>query len=83
MSELRRRMIENMQLQGLSSGTQHAYVRAVRVMAKHFHQSPDQLSDEQLREFFLYLMRERGLAKPTLITYRSAGKARRGSPCLR
>lgn len=34
MTELRRRMIENMQLQGRSSGTQQAYVRAVRVMAE-------------------------------------------------
>jgi site-specific recombinase XerD len=67
-------MIENMQLQGLSSGTQHAYVRSVQVMAEYFRRSPDQLSDEQLREFFLYLIRERGLAKPTLITYRSAIK---------
>jgi site-specific recombinase XerD len=67
-------MIEDMQLQGLSSGTQQAYVRAIRVMAEHFHQPPDQLNDERLREFFLYLIRERGLAKPTLITYRSAIK---------
>jgi integrase/recombinase XerD len=74
MTELRRRMIEDMQLQGLSSGTQQAYVRAVRVLAEHYHRSPDQLSDEQLREFFLYLMRAKGLAKATLINYRAAIK---------
>ena len=74
MTELRRRMIEDMQLRGLSSGTQHGYVRSVRVLAEHYHRSPDQLSDEQIREFFLYLMRERGLAKATLINYRAAVK---------
>ena len=74
MTELRRRMIEDMQLRGLSSGTQHGYVRSVRVLAEHYHRPPDQLSDEQLREFFLYLMRERNLAKATLINYRAAIK---------
>jgi len=74
MTELRRRMIEDMQLHGLSGGTQNQYIRSVRIMAEHFRRSPDQLSDEQLREFFLYLMREKGLAKPTLIIYRAAIK---------
>lgn len=72
MTDLRRRMIEDMQLHGLTAGTREAYVRAVRLLAEHFNQSPDQLTDEQLREFFLYLMREKGLAKATLINYRAA-----------
>jgi len=56
MTELRRRMIEDMQLAGLSSGTQAAYVRSVRALAKYHHRSPDQLTDEQIRDFFLYLI---------------------------
>jgi integrase/recombinase XerD len=72
MTELRRRMIEDMQLAGLSSGTQAAYVRSVRALAKYHHRSPDQLTDEQIRDFFLYLIRKRGLAKATLINYRAA-----------
>jgi site-specific recombinase XerD len=67
-------MIEDMQLHGLTSGTRDSYVRAVRLLAEHFNRPPDQLTDEQLREFFLYLMRERGLAKATLINYRAAIK---------
>lgn len=72
MTELRRRMIEDMQLHGLTSGTQQAYVRSVRVLAEHYHRSPDRLTDEEIREFFLYLMRKRGLAKATLVNYRAA-----------
>jgi integrase/recombinase XerD len=72
MTELRRRMIEDMQLRGLCSGTQSIYLHAVRVLAEYYHRSPDQLTDEELRQFFLYLMRERGLAKATLINYRAA-----------
>lgn len=72
MTELRRRMIEDMQLAGLSIGTQKAYLRSVQMLAKYHHCSPDQLTDEQLREFFLYLIQERGLAQATLINYRAA-----------
>ena len=36
MTELRSRMIEDMQLAGLSQGTQDAYVKVVRQLAAHF-----------------------------------------------
>jgi site-specific recombinase XerD len=48
-------MLEDMQLRGFSSRTQEAYVRAVHQLAAHFHRSPDQLGEEALREYFLYL----------------------------
>lgn len=35
MTQLRQRMIEDMQLRGLSPRTQEAYVRAVRQLAEH------------------------------------------------
>jgi integrase/recombinase XerD len=46
MTELRKRMIESLQLRGLSERTQEAYVRAVRQLADHYHKSPDLISDE-------------------------------------
>jgi hypothetical protein len=48
-------MIEDMQLRGLSSSTQEGYVNAVCRLAEHYHRSPDQLSEENLRQYFLYL----------------------------
>ncbi len=36
MTELRTRMIEDMQLAGHSRGTQDAYIRVVRQLAGHF-----------------------------------------------
>ncbi len=56
MTELRRRFIEDLQLQGKAERTQQAYVRAVRMLAEHFHRSPDTLTEEQLRQYFLYVM---------------------------
>ena len=55
MTELRKRMIECLQLRGLSERTQEAYVRAVRQLAEHYHKSPDQITEEELRQYFLYL----------------------------
>jgi hypothetical protein len=46
MTELRKRMIECLQLRGLSERTQEAYVRAVRQLAEHYHKSPDLISEE-------------------------------------
>jgi integrase/recombinase XerD len=54
MSTLRERMIEDMQLRGLSPRTQESYVRAVRQLAQHFRRSPDQITEEELREYFLH-----------------------------
>jgi integrase/recombinase XerD len=50
MSALRQRMIEDMQLRGLSERTQESYVRAVRQLAEHYGKSPDHLSEEELRQ---------------------------------
>jgi integrase/recombinase XerD len=55
MTALRRRMLEDMQLRGLSARTQGCYVAAVRQLAEHYHRSPDQLTEEDLRQYFLYL----------------------------
>ena len=59
MTKLRQRMIEDMQLRGLSEKTQEGYLGAVRQLAEHYHKAPDQISEEELRQYFLYLKNER------------------------
>lgn len=49
-------MIECLQLKGLSERTQECYVRAVAQLAQHYHKSPDLITEEELREYFLYLL---------------------------
>ena len=58
-THLRQRMIEDMQLRGLAERTQGAYVVAVRQLAEHYGKSPDQIGDEELRQYFLYLTNEK------------------------
>jgi integrase/recombinase XerD len=65
MSPLQQRMLEDMQLRGLSARTQEAYARAVWQLAQYYRRSPDQLSDAELRQYFLYLANEKKLARPT------------------
>jgi site-specific recombinase XerD len=65
MSPLQQRMLEDMQLRGLSARTQEAYARAVWQLAAYYHRRPDQLTDEELRQYFLYLTNEKKLARPT------------------
>lgn len=65
MSELRQRMIESLQLRGLSERTQEAYVRAVRQLAEHFHKSPDLISEEELRQYFLFLKNVKKFSRPS------------------
>ena len=59
MTPLRQRMIEDLQLRGLAPKTQDAYLRAVRQLAEHFHKSPDLITEEELRQYFLYLKNEK------------------------
>src|SRR6266516_4709260 len=65
MTELRKRMIECLQLRGLSERTQESYVRAVRQLAEHYHKSPDLISEEELRQYFLYLKNDKHYAQNT------------------
>lgn len=54
MNTLHERMIQDMQLRGFSPRTQQSYARAVRKLADHCHKSPDLVTDEELRQYFLY-----------------------------
>lgn len=54
MSPLRKRMLEDMQLHGLSSSTQELYIRHIRQLAKFFGKSPELLTEEELRRYFVH-----------------------------
>ena len=59
MTPLRQRMIEDMELEQKPANTRRAYIRNVAALAKFFGKSPDQLDVEQIREYLLYLVREK------------------------
>jgi integrase/recombinase XerD len=54
MADIVTRFKEDLELKGLSPRTIDMYVRAVRQLADHFQLPPETISDEQLRQYFLY-----------------------------
>jgi integrase/recombinase XerD len=65
MTELRQRMIECLQLRGLSERTQESYVRAVRQLSEHYHKSPELITEEELRQYFLFIKNVKHYARNT------------------
>ena len=65
MTALRQKMIEDMQLRGFAERTQEAYLSAVRQLAKHYRKPPDQIDEEELRGYFLFLKNEKHAARNT------------------
>jgi len=54
MTPLRQRMIEDLKINGLSEPTQKQYVYAVSHLAQHFSRSPDELTEQDLRDYFIH-----------------------------
>jgi len=69
MSTLREQMLADLQLKGLTPKTQKIYLREVSNYAKYFNKSPEELGEKELREYLLYLLNERKLAKGTYRFY--------------
>jgi integrase/recombinase XerD len=69
MTPLRQKMIDAMQMRGMSPRTHRSYLSAVTDLAKYYHRSPDQMSGEELQAFFLYLVKERGFSSSSCRVY--------------
>ena len=65
MTPLRQQMMEEMQLRGLAEGTQERYLAGVQQLAVYYGRSPAEVSDQELRQFFLYLSQEKKAASST------------------
>ena len=61
MTQLRKRMIEDMQLRRFSVNTQESYVRAVFGLARYYRKSPDQINGNQLKNYVLFLTNDETL----------------------
>jgi site-specific recombinase XerD len=72
MTTLRQKLIDELELRGLSRSTQESYVGIVSMLARHYWRSPDRISDEELRGYLLHLRRDRHNGPSTLIVAVSA-----------
>ena len=72
MTQLRQKMLEELQRRNYSHRTAKTYVRIVREFATYFHQPPDKLGPEQIRQYQAHLFQSKKLAPATVSQYVSA-----------
>ena len=67
MTDLRKRMLEELQRRNYSSETTRAYLFAVKDFAGYFGKRPDKLGQAHLRQYQLHLLNDRKLAAKTIV----------------
>ena len=65
MTQLRQRMLEELQRRNYSAGTIRLYLHHVAAFSQHFHRPPDQLGAEHIRQYQLFLIQQKKLAWST------------------
>jgi integrase/recombinase XerD len=58
-TQLRKRVLEELDRRNYSQATARAYVAAIRRFAQYFHRSPDLLGREHVRQYQVHLTAER------------------------
>lgn len=66
MTQLRNKMLEELQRRNYSHRTVKRYVRVVRDFAEYFHRSPDKLGPEHIRQYQAYLFQTKKLTPATV-----------------
>src|SRR6266851_3957575 len=60
-------MLEDLQIRRYAPTTIRIYLRAVAEFAQHFGTTPDRLGAEHIRQYQLFLIKEKKVSRPTLI----------------
>lgn len=66
MEELLQKLNENMLLFGFSPRTQETYSYRVKKLMEYFNKSPQFITNEELREYFLYLYKSKKYSYSTI-----------------
>jgi len=74
MGKLHDRMQEDLLLKAYSPHTQKAYLRCARHFVSHYMRSPEEMGEQEIRDFLLHLVRDRKASPSTLGMYVNALK---------
>jgi integrase/recombinase XerD len=66
MGKLREQMKGDLELRGLSPHTQENYLRHVSQFSRHYGRSPRHLGEKEIKEYLLYLLREKKVSTATV-----------------
>ena len=72
MTQLRKKVLEELERRNYSQATANAYVAAIRRFAEYFRRSPDQLGREHVRQYQLHLVQERKLEPKSVMVQMAA-----------
>ena len=72
MTQLRKKMLEELERRNYAHRTAKTYLRIVRDFAQHFHQPPDKLGPEQIRQYQAFLFQSKKLSPASVSQYVSA-----------
>src|SRR5215469_4603025 len=72
MTQLRQKMLEELQRRHYAYRTANTYIRIVRDFAAYFHRPPDKLGPEHIRQYQAYLFQNKKLSPATVSQYVSA-----------
>jgi integrase/recombinase XerD len=64
---LRQQMLEDLQIRRYSPTTIRIYLRAIAEFAQHFGKAPDRLGAQHIRQYQLFLIKEKKVSRPTFI----------------
>jgi len=65
-TQLRQRMLEELQRRNYSQATSRSYILAVKQFAEYFGQSPEKLGAEEIRRYQLHLLNEKKVSAGTV-----------------
>ena len=65
-SKLRKKMVEDLQLRGYAERTQSSYARSVRQLENYWHLPAEEISEQQVRDYFLYCRNDVGWSAATM-----------------
>jgi site-specific recombinase XerD len=69
MDTLREKMLAELQLRGITPRTQTAYLREIAKLENYFNRSPEELGEEEVKEYLVHMLEDRGLSSGTYKYY--------------
>ncbi len=65
MSPLRKKFINEMKLRNFSPRTITSYTEALVALTAHYHKSPDKISEDEIKQYLLFMTETRNLTYST------------------